>query len=42
LRSPGAKSQDINTPVIIINCYINTYCNMFVVIPWIWYFKMLA
>jgi hypothetical protein len=26
----------------IINCYINTCNKMFVGIPWIWYFKMLA
>jgi hypothetical protein len=31
----------IYLPVTIVNCYINTCSNMFVGIPWIWYFKML-
>ena len=29
-------------PVTVINCYINTCNILFVGIPWIWYFKMLA
>jgi hypothetical protein len=32
----------IYLPVIIFNCYIYTCSNMFVGVPWIWYFKMLA
>jgi hypothetical protein len=32
----------IYLPVNVINCYINSCNIMFVGIPWIWYFKMLA
>ena len=34
--------QVLSSPVIISNCYINTYCNIFVGILWIWYLKMLS